>query len=175
MKFSFKKIAKKYESYYGINVRVRYYIRIVATRGFGPNLTEEKEIWIVGKDKEPSSNKNIKMEVGIEDCLHIEFQYNQEKYHLEDVIQGQIHFLLAKIKIQHMDIELVRKETVGQGTKSVTESETLVKFEIMDGMPIHDEVIPVRLYLRPYDLTPSYNNVAKLFSVKVGEDAGSDV
>lgn len=83
MKFSFKKIAKKYESYYGINVRVRYYIRVVATRGFGPNLTEEKEIWIVGKDKEPSSNKNIKMEVGIEDCLHLEFQYNQEKYHLE--------------------------------------------------------------------------------------------
>ena len=64
---------------------------------------------------------------------------------------------------------------MGQGTKSVTESETLVKFEIMDGMPIHDEVIPVRLYLRPYDLTPSYNNVAKLFSVKVGEDAGGDV
>ena len=161
-------MAKKYESYYGINVRVRYYIRVVATKAFGPNLTEERDIWVIGKDKEPTSNRNIKMEVGIEDCLHIEFQYNQEKYPLDDVILGNIHFLLAKIKIQHMDIELVRKETVGEGASSVTETETVGKFEIMDGMPIHDEVIPVRLYLKPYDLTPSYKNVMKLFSVKVG-------
>ena len=166
-KFSFKNIAKKYESYYGINVRTRYYLRVVATRAMGPNLTEEKELWIIKKEKQPTSNKNIKMEVGIEDCLHIEFQYNQEKYHLSDVILGNIHFLLAKIKIQHMDIELIRKEYVGEPGKEIVEQEVLGKFEIMDGMPVRDENIPVRLYLRPYDLTPTFRNVMKLFSVKV--------
>lgn len=133
----------------------------------GPNLTEEKELWIIKKEKQPTSNKNIKMEVGIEDCLHIEFQYNQEKYHLSDVILGNIHFLLAKIKIQHMDIELIRKEYVGEPGKEVVEQEVLGKFEIMDGMPVRDENIPVRLYLRPYDLTPTFRNVMKIFSVKV--------
>jgi hypothetical protein len=28
----------------------------------------------------PDSNNSIKMEVGIEDCLHIEFEYNKSKY-----------------------------------------------------------------------------------------------
>ena len=134
----------------------------------GPNLTEEKEVWIIKKEKEPSSNKNIKMEVGIEDNLHIEFQYNQEKYHLTDVITGNIHFILAKIKIQHMDIELIRKEYVGTSSKEVMEQEVLGKFEIMDGMPIRNEDIPVRIYLRPYDLSPSFKNICNVFSVKVG-------
>ena len=33
----------------------------------------------------PSSTvgQPIKMEVGIEDCLHIEFEYNKSKYHLK--------------------------------------------------------------------------------------------
>lgn len=68
----------------------------------------------------------------------------------------------------HMDIELVRKEIVGMGDKEVIESEVLAKYEIMDGMPVKDEVIPVRMYLKPYDLSPSFRNVDKLFSLKVG-------
>lgn len=36
------------------------------------------------------------MEVGIEDCLHIEFEYNKSKYHLKDVIVGKIYFLLVR-------------------------------------------------------------------------------
>ena len=35
------------------------------------------------------------MEVGIEDCLHIEFEYNRNKYHLKDVVLGEIFFLLV--------------------------------------------------------------------------------
>ena len=31
----------------------------------------------------PEINNSIKMEVGIEDCLHIEFEYNRSKYHLK--------------------------------------------------------------------------------------------
>ena len=38
------------KSYYGINVRTRYYLRVVATRAMGPNLTEEKELWIIKKE-----------------------------------------------------------------------------------------------------------------------------
>jgi hypothetical protein len=33
-------------------------------------------------------NAQIKMEVGIEECLHIEFEYNRSKYHLQDSIVG---------------------------------------------------------------------------------------
>ena len=44
---------------------------------------------------QPEINNSIKMEVGIEDCLHIEFEYNRSKYHLKDVVIGKIYFLLV--------------------------------------------------------------------------------
>ena len=46
--------------------------------------------------EEPEANNSIKMEVGIEDCLHIEFEYNHSKYHLKDVVLGKIFFLLVR-------------------------------------------------------------------------------
>lgn len=140
----------------------------MATRPYRPNLVEEKEIWVIKKEKKPEACKKIHMEVGVEDHLQIQFNFDKDTYNLHDVITGNIHFVLARIPIMHMDIELVRKEIVGMGDKEVIESEVLAKYEIMDGMPVKDEVIPVRMYLKPYDLSPSFRNVDKLFSLKVG-------
>lgn len=41
---------------------------------------KEKDIWVHSFRMPPDSNNSIKMEVGIEDCLHIEFEYNKSKY-----------------------------------------------------------------------------------------------
>jgi len=72
----------------------------------------------------------IKMDVGIEDCLHIEFEYSKSKYHLKDVIVGRIYFLLVRLKIKHMELSIIRRETSGQIPNVVNESETLVRFEV---------------------------------------------
>lgn len=106
------------------------------------------------------------MEVGIEDCLHIEFEYNKSKYHLKDVIIGKIYFLLVRIKIKNMDLEIRRRESTGSGQNTHVETETLAKFELMDGAPVRGESIPIRLFLSPYELTPTYRNVNNKFSVK---------
>ena len=37
----------------------------------------------------------LQMEVGIEDCLHIEFEYDKGRYHLKDTVVGKIYFLLV--------------------------------------------------------------------------------
>ena len=37
----------------------------------------------------------LQMEVGIEDCLHIEFEYDKARYHLKDSVIGKIYFLLV--------------------------------------------------------------------------------
>ncbi len=133
------------------------------------------------------------MEVGIEDCLHIEFEYDKSKYHLKDTVVGKIYFLLARprrsscmhcicmpcvcrpcynglpaiagtpcarivclnrrqtrgaaqvrIKLKHMEIEIRRRETTGAGSAARNESETLAKYEIMDGAPVRGENIPIR-------------------------------
>jgi len=111
-------------------------------------------------------NNTIKMEVGIEDCLHIEFEYNKSKYHLKDVIIGKVFFLLVRIRIKYMELSLIKRETTGQPPNVYNESETLTKFEIMDGAPVKSESIPVRLFLSQFDLTPTYRNIHSKFSVK---------
>lgn len=35
------------------------------------------------------------------------------RYHLKDVIVGKIYFLLVRIKIKHMELSIIRRETTG--------------------------------------------------------------
>jgi len=50
----------------------------------------------------------------------------------------------------------------------VTETQTLIKYEIMDGAPVKGEMIPVKLCLRgiPGDLTPTYPSINNILSVR---------
>uniref|UniRef100_K3WQS7 Vacuolar protein sorting-associated protein 26 n=1 Tax=Globisporangium ultimum (strain ATCC 200006 / CBS 805.95 / DAOM BR144) TaxID=431595 RepID=K3WQS7_GLOUD len=164
--FDFSSVEKPHESYYGRSVRLRYYIRATVTRSYASNVVQEQDLWVQILGTPPPMNNTIKMEVGIEDCLHIEFEYDKSKYHLKDVVIGKIFFLLVRIKIKHMELAIIRREIVGGGSEKHNESETLTKFEIMDGAPVKGESIPVRLYLAPYPLTPTHRNVQNKFSIK---------
>ncbi len=85
---------------------------------------------------------------------------------LQDVVMGKIYFLLVRIKIKHMELAIIRRESVGSGQSMQTNSETVIKYEIMDGAPVKGETIPVRLFLESFPLTPTYPNVTNKFSVK---------
>lgn len=196
--FLFRNMDKEHESYRGRNVSVRYFVKVIVERKFLPPLQKEHDIWIQVLGQAPAQNNAIKMEVGIEECLHIEFEYERRVYHLQDTILGKIHFLLVRIKIKHMELAVIRRETSGDrvavvttgvggangtnnnnndsgngngsgsGANIFTETQTLVKYEIMDGAPVKGEVIPVKLSLRgiPADLTPTYSSVNNRFSVR---------
>jgi vacuolar protein sorting-associated protein 26 len=167
-------------------------------------VTKDRDLWVHSYRMPPDSNNAIKMEVGIEDCLHIEFEYNKSKYpppffflvpcpdakdryHLKDVIVGKIYFLLVRIKIKHMELSIIRRETTGSPPNQYNESETITKFEIMDGAPVRGqltsprfclgfiftffvirtgETIPIRLFLGGFDLTPTFRDVNKKFSTR---------
>ncbi|KAL1455953.1 hypothetical protein WDU94_000717, partial [Cyamophila willieti] len=102
-KFEFLNVEKPFESYTGSNVRLRYLLRVTLVRRLS-DIIKELDIIVHTLSSYPEMNSPIKMEVGIEDCLHIEFEYNKCKYHLKDVIVGKIYFLLVRIKIKHMEI-----------------------------------------------------------------------
>jgi len=163
--FLFKNVEKQYESYQGINVKLRYFVRVQISRRVG-SVMKERDVWVHSYRMPPDSNNSIKMEVGIEDCLHIEFEYNKSKYHLKDVIVGKIYFLLVRIKIKHMELSIIRRETTGSPPNQYNESETITKFEIMDGAPVRGEMIPIRLFLGGFDLTPTFREVNKKFSTR---------
>jgi len=164
--FNFENAEKNCDSYNGLNVRLRYLIRFTIARKFAPNIVKEQEIWVINYGSLPDLNPSIKMEVGIEDCLHIEFEYARSKYHLKDVVIGKIFFLLVRINIKYMEIALIKKETTGTGPNVYNESETITKYEVMDGSPVKGESIPIRLFLSGFDLTPTYKNIHNKFSVK---------
>jgi len=163
--FEFENVERQHESYNGINISLNYYLKVTIYRNLSANITKQLEIWQRNFTPPPDTNSNIKMEVGIEDCLHIEFEYNKSKYHLKDVIIGKIYFLLVRLKIKNMNISLIKRETTGSGLDMYNENRTLSKFEIMDGAPVRGEAIPVRLFLGGFDLTPTYKDVCNKFSV----------
>lgn len=116
--FEFAGVEKQFESYWGINVKLRYFLRVSISRQYVPNIVKELDVWVKNLQVLPEINNSIKMEVGIEDCLHIEFEYNRSKYHLKDVVIGKIYFLLVRLKIKHMELEIRRRESTGSGTRS---------------------------------------------------------
>eukprot|EP00591_Stephanopyxis_turris_P001548 CAMPEP_0195510868 /NCGR_PEP_ID=MMETSP0794_2-20130614/3381_1 /TAXON_ID=515487 /ORGANISM="Stephanopyxis turris, Strain CCMP 815" /LENGTH=410 /DNA_ID=CAMNT_0040638375 /DNA_START=136 /DNA_END=1368 /DNA_ORIENTATION=- len=203
--FHFRNLEKPHETYHGKHVSVRYFVRVILQRKYLPPLTQKTEVICqrCGPPKDMISRDTaIKMEVGIEDCLHIEFEYQKRYYHLEDVISGKVHFLLVRIKIKHMELAVIRRETAGvtsdvgtiasnshrasqpqppssnspraeeasrSSNNATTETQVLIKYEIMDGAPVKNEIIPVRLCLKgiPADLTPTYSaGNANRFSVR---------
>ncbi|CAG0890027.1 unnamed protein product [Darwinula stevensoni] len=163
--FEFNNVEKPYESYTGANVRLRYFLRVTIVRRL-TDIVREMDLIVHALSSYPEMNNPIKMEVGIEDCLHIEFEYNKSKYHLRDVIVGKIYFLLVRIKIKHMEIAIIKREITGSGPNTFNENETIAKYEIMDGAPVRGESIPIRLFLAGYEVTPTMRDINKKFSVR---------
>lgn len=163
--FEFLHVEKPYETYTGTNVKLRYLLRVTIIRRMS-DMVKELDLAVHTLSVYPEINSNIRMEVGIEDCLHIEFEYNRSKYHLKDVIVGKIYFILVRIKIKHMELQIIKREITGTGPNAFSENETVAKFEIMDGAPVRGESVPIRLFLACYDLTPTMRDANKKFSVR---------
>ena len=104
------------------------------------------------------------MNVGIENFLHLIFILDKNKYSTKDVITGRIIFKKVSLKLKMMALEIIKKESENNG--QICNNITLCKYEIMDGAPIKNEIIPIRFFLSPYELTPTYKNINNIFSVR---------
>ena len=56
----------------------RYFLRVTIVRRLS-DIVKEMNIAVHTLSSYPDMNNSLKMEVGIEDCLHIEFEYNKSK------------------------------------------------------------------------------------------------
>ena len=55
---------------------------------------------------------------------------------MKDVIVGKIYFLLVRIKIKHMELQIIKRETTGSGTVQIMQiniRENHKKFVCSDG------------------------------------------
>jgi len=162
-------VSRPHESYNGINVRCRYYLRVrTESTGFSATTYEKQLHFIQSSFGRPGKEapSKIKMEVGIEEYLHIEFEYDKHRYHLQDVVMGNLFFLLVRLRLKYAEIAIIRREQCEVDRTVYNESETLAKFEVMDGSPVKNEQIPIRLYLDAYNLTPTIDDQTHRYSVR---------
>uniref|UniRef100_A0A2K5K159 Uncharacterized protein n=1 Tax=Colobus angolensis palliatus TaxID=336983 RepID=A0A2K5K159_COLAP len=96
-----------------------YFLKVTIGRTL-TDLVKEYDLTVHHLATCPDVNNCIKIEVGIE-------------YHLKHVIVGKIYFLVVRIKIQHMELQLIKKEITGIGPSTTAETETITRYEIMDG------------------------------------------
>lgn len=189
--FSFKDLTKRYESYRGKNVDVNYSVKVTVMRK-STDITKKKKFWVhlyndLGSMKNitnttSSSNeadnttvdKPFRHDIGIENCLHLEFEFSKTQYSLKEVIVGRIYFLLTRLKIKHMELSLLTRETSGLKPSNFLLDTTAIRFEIMDGSPVRGETIPIRLFLSGYDLIPdmscNYFNIKNYLSLVIVDE-----
>lgn len=189
--FTFKDLTKRYESYRGRNVDVNYYVKVTVMRK-STDITKNKKFWVylynnltsiksIEGETPVGGNKNVKdldkpfrHDIGIENCLHLEFEFSKSQYNLKEVIVGRIYFLLTRLKIRHMELSLLTRETSGLKPSTFLLDTTAIRFEIMDGSPVRGETIPIRLFLSGYDLTPdmscNYFNIKNYLSLVIVDE-----
>jgi vacuolar protein sorting-associated protein 26 len=168
LNFNFNGVEKQYETYRGSKITVRYILR-VSINSSPKQYTQDYEFGVSNPVEESLlkvENNPIRLEVGIEDWLHLLFEIDGSKYHLKDCITGQVIFKKVSIRLKSMELQIIKRETIGAGVTSHTENETIVRYEIMDGGPIKNEILPIRFFISPYKLSPTYPNVNQRLSVQ---------
>ena len=138
LNFNFNNVEMQYETYRGAKVVVRYIIRITINSSL-KTITQDLEFGVINPNQDivlKSDNNPIRLEVGIEDWLHLVFEVDRSKYHIKDCITGQVVFKKVSIRLKSMELQIIKRETLGAGVNSQTENDTIVRFEIMDGGPI---------------------------------------
>jgi len=165
-----KNVEKEFESYRGSKYDVRYYIRVTIARTMF-NVVKDQEFWVhLPQNKEDQVDKGMNAEVGLEKIVLLAIRFENSILDITDgVVLGNLKFYLVQSKIERAEIMFMRKETFGKGENEQTIQDVLHTFEIIDGTPFKDEVVPVRLYLNAideYKLTSTQTNPNSKFSVK---------
>ena len=148
--FKFINVQKQYESFRGQLRNIRYLLRLTIDTKFR-TLTYEQEFLVRNPEKISVLNENnqpIKLEVGIEDWLHLVFDLDSRNFSLKDIILGRVTFKKVSIRLKNMEVQIIRKEVVNVANVAPIQK-VLTRFEIMDGGPIKNETIPIRFFLKP--------------------------
>ena len=155
--FEFKSIEKPYDSYRGKKFSIKYILLVTLNIGLN-YITKEKEICIFNCDKNlknidslfsnDPSNK-VRVEIGVENLLHVCFELDRKNYHLKDAITGKVNFKKMNLELENMSLKIIKIESLF-GKEG--EIEPLGVFEIMDGSPSStDDVIYFKMFLKGYN------------------------
>ena len=135
------------------------------------SFTYEEEFAVIKPYEGDVLKKNdepISMNIGIKDLLSILFELNHINYSIHGTLKGSVTFGKVNLMITKMDIQLLKKETIygNSSSNKNIKMKIIASYELIDGGPYKNETIPFRFFLSPYNLTPTYVDIASYFSVR---------
>ena len=164
--FQFQNPKLPYESYKGDYASVKYFVRILITATY-KNAEYEKEFAVVNPYDSSILKQNdepIRMQVGMKQKLSLSIFFQHKNYNCRGTLKGYILFNYINIPLTFMEVQIVRREVIFGDKKF--EPAYVARYELIDGFPTKNERIPIRLFLKTYNLTPTYPKIENMFCVR---------
>ena len=151
--FEFKSKEYPYDTYIGDKFSIKYFLFVTIDID-SSTIKKEKKICIFNCDKNMQKinelfikdNEKIKVEIGVENLLHVYFELDKRNYHLKDIITGKVSFKKINLELENMTLKIIKIEKLfGKESDMVP----LGAYEIMDGPPASTEdIIYFKIFLR---------------------------
>ena len=164
--FSFQNVKMPYESYKGDYAGVKYFVKIIIVSTV-KNTEYEKEFAVVNPYDSSILQKNdepIHLQVGMKNKISLSIFFQHKNYNCRGTLKGFIAFNYLNLNLKFMEVQIVRREIIFGDKKC--EPAYVARYELIDGVPNKNEKIPVRFFLKSYNLTPTYPNIDNTFFVK---------
>ena len=164
IEFSINKLDYPVPSFYGTFADSRYTFQVRIKLQKSEQISN-KPIYLLFTEPRPAEIQPLKAEVGIQNVLHVEFVIQNPIFDCGSVILGKVHFLIVKIRIVNLYIQIRRIESFNNGVISFKNEILLCQYELLDGMPVRGDWIPIRFYMPNIKAWPYPENSGRSLDV----------
>jgi len=162
--FSFKEVNLPYESFKGKLGEVKYMLKASITKPFlNTKSYEEQKFIVVSAENNNIINPSIKADVVFSNFLNLEISFFQTNFNLIEAVCGSVRIGECNLQLTAIELLLLRKEN-HIGIKNYEEE--ISKFQIVEGCPEPNDIIPFRMFLSHYELSPTYKLINNVYSVQ---------
>ena len=153
--FTFENINLPANTYYGTAINAIYGIEVRVVHRISDFVVEKQFIGLSYSTYPLKTT--IHNEVGIKNILHVEFIFPRQAYDAREPIVGAACFILVKLRIVFMRMNVFRSEVYNSETSFFKKKTLLKTYDILDGAPVKGDFIPIRLFMSDVDLWPYTN------------------
>ena len=173
--FEFKPKKKPYETYFGKTIKINYFLKVVLKNANNTPPTIENSIEICClkpstkkfcEENYFKNNKEVNINIGVENVIHVNIKLLKSKFFLDDVIVGKIKIVKSKIQLINVILSIKKKEIINMENSNISSEEIIARYELVEGFPEEGDESFFRYQLKSIkNLSPSYENNEK-FSVQ---------
>jgi len=112
--FSFPKLPKHMETYYGNHCFLRFFVRGVVIQRWRSNLALEQEVCI--HNSQPKQGQVVNCKVGFMQAINAEIEVKQDSIALGEAFRGKVLINKLGVQLKKFTVELQRREVLKLGS-----------------------------------------------------------